>query len=201
MEAEPDRPDGARRRLVLTAGIAIAALAGIVVVALVAAGDEPSDFPEGTVPARQIGDLDRAAEAAGCDARDPDSEGETETGDSVVYRSDPPHSGDHAPDPARDAAYRSGPPSTESLVHSLYHGRVLIWFDPELPQDAIGSLKALYDEDPHHVILVPRESMDADVSATAWTHVLECPRMNDRVHDAIRAFRDTWRDQAPEYVP
>jgi hypothetical protein len=39
------------------------------------------------------------------------------------------------------------------------------------------------------------------VSATAWTHALNCERMNDRVFDAIRAFRTRWIDRGPERVP
>ena len=51
------------------------------------------------------------------------------------------------------------------------------------------------------MLLVPDESMDAEVAATAWTHVLTCPSLEDATFDAIRAFRDRWRDQGPEFVP
>ena len=198
----PDVEDGARRRVVLTLAIAVAALVAIVAVALLAAGGGgSSDFADGSVPPRRIGDLDSAARAARCSASDPRSEGEQETGEPVVYRSDPPHSGDHAPEPPEDGAYRSDPPPTESVVHALYHGRIVIWFDPDLSDEEIGDLKALFDEAPEHMILLPRESMKAEVAATAWTHKLECAEMNEAVFDAIRAFRDTWRDQAPEFVP
>jgi hypothetical protein len=39
------------------------------------------------------------------------------------------------------------------------------------------------------------------VAATAWTHLLGCPRMNNQVFDAIRAFRDAYVDKAPEKIP
>lgn len=203
MEGSTEGTESANRRILLTVAVAVAALAAIIAVALLASGgsDGPDGFPDGSVPPRQIGDLDRAVQAAGCTARDPASEGRTETGDTVDYESDPPHSGDHAPEPAADGAYRSEPPATENLVHGLFHGRILIWFSPDLSDDAIGDLKALYDESPQHVILVPRESMEPQVAATAWTHSLTCPEMNDGVFDAIRAFRDTWRDKGPEFVP
>jgi hypothetical protein len=87
------------------------------------------------------------------------------------------------------------------VVHALYHGRVVIWFDPELDDGRIGDLKALFDEAPQHVLLLPRESMEPEVAATAWRHVLTCPTMTEATFDALRAFRDTWRDQAPEFVP
>ena len=40
-----------------------------------------------------------------------------------------------------------------------------------------------------------------EMAATAWTRTLGCPKMNDKAFDAIRAFRDEYRDQGPEFVP
>ena len=204
MQDTPQGDEGARRRLALTAVAAVAALAAIIALALLAGSgsSEPTEFPQGTAP--PPGDnlrIDDTAKAAGCSVSSPESEGDTETGDPVDYRSDPPHSGDHAPEPAPDRAYRSEPPADEAAVHTLFHGRVVVWFNPDLEDRSLGALKALYDESPEHVLLIPRESMDAEVAATAWTHVLTCPTLEDATFDAIRAFRDRWRDQAPEFVP
>jgi hypothetical protein len=44
-------------------------------------------------------------------------------------------------------------------------------------------------------------NMPFQVAAVAWTRYLGCRRMNDKVFDAIRAFRDQYVDQAPEQVP
>jgi hypothetical protein len=175
----------------------------VIALALLAGGgsSNPTTWPEGKAPPRRIGDLDGAAEAAGCALSDPRSEGRTGTSEPVEYRSDPPHSGNHAPEPAPDGAYRSEAPPTEKVVHTLFHGRVVIWFHTDLDDSALGGLKALFDEESEHMLLVPRDSMDPEVSAPAWTHVLTCPEMNDGVYDAIRAFRDTWRNTAPEFVP
>jgi hypothetical protein len=200
---EPETTGGDPRRVVLTVAIAVGALAAIIAVALLAGsgGGDETTFPEGSAPARKIGDLDGAAEAARCALTDPKSEGKTETGDPVEYRSDPPHSGDHAPEPPADGAYRSDPPPDETVVHALFHGRIVVWFKPDLDDEAIGGLKALFDEAPEHMLLLPRDTMEPQVAATAWTHKLACPEMNDGVFDAIRAFRDTWIDQGPEFVP
>jgi hypothetical protein len=203
VEGSPDAGEGAGRRIALTLGVALVALVAIVAVALFAGGADsaPKGFPDGSVPPRKVGDLDGAVRAADCSLRDPESEGRQQTGETVDYRSDPPHSGDHAPEPPTDGAYRSDPPATEAVVHALFHGRIVIWFRPDLDDDQLGSLKALFDEAPEHMLLIPRASMEPEVAATAWTHVLACPEMNDSVFDAIRAFRDTWRDTAPEFVP
>ena len=204
MEGTPEVDPGARRRLALTAVAAVAALAAIIALALVASGgsSEPTEFPPGKAPAP--GDnlkVEATANAAGCSASNPQSEGQIETGGAVDYQSDPPHSGNHSPQPAQDAAYRSEPPPDENLVHTLFHGRVVVWFSPDLDDAQLGALKALYDESPEHVLLVPRDTMDSEVAATAWTHLLTCPTLEDATFDAIRAFRDRWRDQGPEFVP
>jgi hypothetical protein len=44
-------------------------------------------------------------------------------------------------------------------------------------------------------------NMPYAVAATAWTHLLGCPAMNDKVFDAVRAFRAAYTDKAPELIP
>jgi hypothetical protein len=39
------------------------------------------------------------------------------------------------------------------------------------------------------------------VAATAWSHSIGCPKINPQVWDAIRDFRSTWVDHAPENFP
>ena len=43
--------------------------------------------------------------------------------------------------------------------------------------------------------------MPYEVAATAWGHLLGCPKMNDEVFDALRAFRKDYVDKGPEKVP
>ena len=43
--------------------------------------------------------------------------------------------------------------------------------------------------------------MDSAVAATAWTHSVTCPEMNDKVFDAFRTFRARYIDKGPEQVP
>jgi hypothetical protein len=64
-----------------------------------------------------------------------------------------------------------------------------------------GALKKLYDEQKELVILAPDADMPSEVAATAWTQSLTCPKYNDRVPDAFRAFRDAYRLKGPEYFP
>ncbi len=43
--------------------------------------------------------------------------------------------------------------------------------------------------------------MPYEVAATAWGHLLGCPKMNDEVFDALRAFFKDYVDKGPEKVP
>jgi hypothetical protein len=206
-----------RKRLVI---YVVAALAALAVAGAVFASSRTGDgdpqaggLPEGEVPPQRETNLARAVEAAGCELKRFRSEGSEHVEGRVNYRSKPPHSGDHNIVPAEDGAYSEAPP-LENTVHALEHGRVVIQYNPDASDEVKGSLKALFDEDPSHMLLVPdRSGMTYAVAATAWSdadaegpkpalgRVLGCPQMNDRVYDALRAFRQSLRDRGPEYVP
>ena len=48
------------------------------------------------------------------------------------------------------------------------------------------------------MVLFPNRRMPYEVAVTAWGHLLGCKKVNDETFDAIRAFRDRYRDQGPE---
>lgn len=210
LEAERAAAAAERRRRVvgraLAAVLVVAALTAVVVSVVALSGGtgprpSPEDFPPGSVPARQVADLRAAAAAADCTVSSLDSEGRGHVGDDPDYRSSPPHSGDHAAIASEDGAY-SQAPRTGKVVHALEHGRVVYWFRPGAPASLKGALKALFDEDDRHVLLVPGDAeMPSEVAASAWTRVLGCPEANPRVFDALRAFRDAYRDKGPESTP
>ncbi|MBA3839448.1 MAG: DUF3105 domain-containing protein [Thermoleophilaceae bacterium] len=133
--------------------------------------------------------------------RSPRIEGRAHVERPVDYRSNPPTSGPHLPVPAPEGAYAKAPPS-EALVHSLEHGRVILQFDPEVPEDVKTELKRMYDRDRYHVLLTPNQTgMPFEVAATAWGRYIGCPRAEPRAYEAITGFRDAFRDQGPEFVP
>lgn len=198
-----------RRTGVVLAGLLAAGLTiALVGILLTGGGDSSSpkaragSWPDASVPARETEDLDAAVKAAGCTLRSPKSEGAGHTEDAVTYRSQPPTSGSHFPTPAHDAATLTAPKPYESLVHALEHGRVVLWFKPSAAPGTRGALKKIYDEDKALTVLTPNSRpMPYEVAATAWTKLLGCPAYNDRVADAIRAFRDAYRLKGPEYFP
>ena len=159
-----------------------------------------SDDPP-AIPDQRVFDLRPAARAAGCRLVDPPNEGNEHVADSVTYRANPPTSGNHDQIPTEDGAYTQAP-RTENSVHSLEHGRIEIQFKANLAQQRIDQLKALFDEDSYHMLLFPNgTNMPYEVAATAWDHALVCEKFSDGVFDAIRAFKDQYRDQGPEFVP
>ena len=223
-ERERAAAEAARRKRTMgyVAAGGLAAAAVIVLVGVLAFGGDGGGgakgggegFPDGSVPARKIMELEPAAKAAGCTlksypdfleravARDPALErtgGHTSA--PVNYETNPPTSGPHHDQYASDGAYANAPPK-ERLMHALEHGRVIFQFRPSAPASTRGDLKALFDEDPQRVILTPNTTgMPYEAAATSWRQLLGCPRMNERVFDAMRAFRDRYRDRGPEYVP
>lgn len=216
-----------RRKQLIGYGVGGAlALAAVVIVAVVllAGGDDgggigpngggdlyPSgvDIPD---PGPLSADVEAAADAAGCVLESNNAtsrEHLTEASQSGEYQQDPPTSGKHYFDPAPDGIFEEAP-RDEELVHTLEHGRVIIWFKPSLPGDARGALKTLVEEDDLQLVLTPREDMPYAVAATAWNgdpqpngtgRLMGCTRWNEKVLDALRAFRDEHRARGPEPVP
>jgi hypothetical protein len=195
----PAGPGGGRSRVLIAVLAGVALLAGLAVAGVLLLGgddkEEEKDLPVEGPPA-----LVSAARAAECTAVTEPSEGEEHTDNPPPYRSNPPHSGDHTLDVADDAAYEEAPPIGH-LVHALEHGRVIMWFK-EGDEDTRKELLKIGNEDAAHMILTPNEKdMEYEVAVTAWTHLLGCPEMNDKVPAAVRAFRDAYRDKGPEFVP
>ena len=195
--------------------LGVAALAAVIAVIASSGGDggggdggesrgaEPNsgEFVKASIPPQKTMTLDAAAKDAGCTVRQFPDAGSNHVAGRVEYKTNPPTSGDHFEIPAQDGAY-ADPPELEPLVHSLEHGRVVAWFQPDAPAQLKGQMKALFDEDSYHMVLAPNaRKMKAAVAASAWTRSITCPQANDKVWDALRMFRDNYRDTGPEQVP
>ena len=206
-----------RRRLQLVAG-AVLVLALIAAVVVVAAGGGGGDSgpsadkaPSGAKlppPGENANDLTAAAKAAGCTFKEPKVEGQGHVTDKVTYKSNPPTSGSHNPNPAQDGKYDPGSePEKEHWVHSLEHGRIITMYRPGTPQKVIDQLSALFDERVngtpgyHQLLLQNDTKMPYAVAAVAWGKFVGCPNVNDKTFDALRAFRARFVDKAPEFVP
>ncbi len=152
--------------------------------------------------------LSSMAKAANCSVREHPDEGAEHTTRRISYGTNPPTSGDHAPEPAQDGIYEPGnEPSPEALVHTLEHGRVVIQYRPGIAEDRRLALEELVAEPVkgspgYHTVLVQNNTeMRPALAATTWTRAITCAGADEPSLDAVRAFRGRFVDQAPELVP
>jgi len=214
---------GQRRKQLIGYGVGggIVVVAVIIAVVLLGGGGGGSSSASGDVlpdggsfpePKDDV-DVAAAAKAAGCELKSFPAKSREHLADlvqTVKYASKPPTSGQHYQAPAEDGAYED-PPDVKELVHTLEHGRILIWFKKNLPGDQRAALKAYYDEDTYQMVLTPDTTgMTYAVAATAWNRdpqpngtgqLLGCSELNDEVFTAIESFKDENRSRGPEPVP
>jgi hypothetical protein len=208
-----------RKRLQLAGGglLGIAAIAAIVVAVAVGFGgsdEKEAAAPDSAansavkLPAQETSDYEAAAKAAGCRLENPPYEGaghEEKDFKASDYKTNPPTSGAHFPDWYDDGVYEPGTtPNLGMLVHPLEHGRIEVQYKKGTPKATVDKLEALLHEqnEGYHMLLFENTTgMTPQIAATAWTHSLACPEMNDKVFDAIRTFRSRYIDKGPEKVP
>lgn len=217
-EAEEARAAERSKRLRLGVIGAVVVAAGVALVITLASGGGGSSSPKTTagaggvpIPARKVTDLAAAAKAAGCTLRSyPQADqfrGHTTA--KVHYKTNPPTFGAHNPNPASDGDYAGqGTPPVGQLVHSLEHGRIQIQYRPGASAREIGQLTTLFNESvgsygagEYEQLFQNTTKMPYAVAATAWGHMLACPRFGPADFDAIRAFRETYTLKGPEYIP
>jgi Protein of unknown function (DUF3105) len=205
---------GRRLQMVFGALLALIVVGGGIALALTLSGggggsSASSDVPAGSaeIPAQQQSDLTKAAAAAGCKVVHAPNEGAGHIEKDFKpsdYKQNPPTSGPHFPEWYQDGIYAAGDtPELGKLVHTLEHGRIDIQYKPGTPKTTIAQLETLYNEmdGGHHLLLFQNTTnMPFAVAATAWDYQLGCPAMNDKVFDAIRAFREEHIDKGPEVV-
>jgi|RhiMethySRZTD1v2_1073278.scaffolds.fasta_scaffold34117_6 uncharacterized protein DUF3105 len=218
----------ARKRLIgiVVASILVLGIIGALVAVVLAGGDDDGgtssggdssvsvSYPDGgEIPAQKEADLAAAMKAAGCKDEtvtdhpydDPKGIHTADPNEVIPYKSEPPALGRHYQVPIEDGIYDEAQPITHT-VHALEHGRIIIWLRPDLPSDQLAQFKALFEEDPYHVIMLPRAEIKQPFAVSAWVgettgHILRCNDVNDSTWDAIRAFKEKYRDKAPEFVP
>jgi hypothetical protein len=211
-----------RKRMVGYGAAGLLAIVAVAVVILLATGGDDAGsgpgsggdvFPDGgSFPEQTIFDVAPAAKAAGCEMETKKGTARAHTtspDDRVKYNTNPPTTGRHYEIPAQDGIYGQAP-SDEQLVHTMEHGRVIIWVKPSLPEDQRADIRALVEDDEYQMVLVPRSNMPYAVAAAAWHaepapngtgRLLLCNEVNGKTFDALAAFRDENRSQGPEPIP
>ena len=199
-QEEAARKAAARKRTLQIGGgvvLVLAVIAAIAIVALAGGGGSKDKTAD-------ISKLTADAKAAGCTFSQFKSEGRNHTASKVTYKTNPPTSGNHNPTPAQDGIYRTGnSPPKENFVHTLEHGRIEFQYAPGTPNRVIGQMRTLFAEQGsyHDLLFENNTKMPYQVAATAWTHLIGCTRVTPQMWDALRAFRITYTDKAPEQIP
>jgi hypothetical protein len=216
-EAEEKRRAERNRRLQIVGGVilGVAVIAAIVIAVVASSGGSDDSKAKSSgkanpevkavpLPPRKTTDLFAAAKAAGCVVRTFPNEGRQHITGKGTYRTNPPTSGNHNPVPAEDGDYSGQQsPAPENYVHTLEHGRIEFQYAPGTPAKVIGQLRTLFAEQGsyHDLLFQNNTNMPYQVAATAWTHLIGCKQVNDKIWDALRAFRLRYTDQAPEQIP
>lgn len=154
--------------------------------------DDGSDPPE-TLPERGDEQYIQDVEQFG-------SQGTEHVRGEVDYERIPPLSGPHHGGVV-NAGYYEQRQSTEKLVHSLEHGAVVIYYDPDvITEEARSDLQqraSTHTGTWTSVIVVPsiQEEPDAPYTLTAWQHRL---RLDEYDSDAVTAFLAEYLGRGPE---
>lgn len=203
-----------RKRLAQIVGGVIVAVAVVVGVVLALSGGSSGSgvsFPD------QSSKLTASAAAAGCVVKSFPLEGRQHVqpppgGPALTianFKTNPPTSGNHYPDPAQDGIYAPGnPPALGNWVHTLEHGRIELQYKPGAPSAERAALTRLFNEgvlgsrSGYHMMLFENNTnMPFAVAGVAWTHYVGCPKYTPKVIEALRAFRDKYVDKGPEQIP
>jgi Protein of unknown function (DUF3105) len=178
---------GARRTRLVFLGLGAALVAIAIVVGLVMAlgGGENASA---------------ALAAAGCTEQSFPSQGrqhKLQLDKGFKYKSFPPTSGPHHPQPAIFNIY-DRPVQQIHLVHNLEHGGVVVQYGDEVPQATIDEITAWYRSDPTALVVAPLPGLRDKIALTAWTQLATCPGFNE---DAFDAFFDEHAFNGPERFP
>ena len=117
------------------------------------------------------------------------------------YNSFPPTSGPHyPPGPKAPAVWNvyDSPVDELALIHNLEHGGIVVQYGSKVPATTVDELTSFDQQDPNGIVLAPLPRLKGKIALTAWTHLAECSRFNEK---AFTTFRDAFRAKGPEPFP
>jgi hypothetical protein len=181
-----ERNDALRRKLV-SAGL-VAVVLGAVALYLV-------------IDNRRDAELRDALTSGSCEV-DTESDPTRPAGQNHVtspsYGVNPPAGGDHLASNARSGVYKAAAvPSDGLLVHSLEHGYVIAWHQPDLPAEQLTQLEEFEREHDGDVIVAERANLPTPFAVTAWGHRMQCDAVEE---GPLERFFDEHVGNGPEDV-
>ncbi len=147
---------------------------------------------------RQSQRLIASLEAGACDF-DRDGEPGRDHVANPSFEINPPSGGDHLASAAPAGVYQDADvPADGNLVHSLEHGFVILWHQPDLADGQLDQLLDIADQYQRDVLVVARPSLPVPVAATAWHKRLLCAGVEP---ESLARFVEEFRNDGPEDVP
>jgi len=183
----------ARRRLYALAGLAASGLVALAIVLVLLTRTGGGGRADDTGVATALA-------AAGCTYSTFPDQGRNHVDSldaKVDYNSLPPTSGPHYFRPAPWNPY-DGPLPQVQLVHNLEHGGIVVQYGSKVPATTVDELTSFDQQDPNGIVLAPLPRLKGKIALTAWTHLAECSRFNEK---AFTTFRDAFRAKGPEPFP
>ncbi len=117
----------------------------------------------------------------------------------IYYNSNPPGAGPHYKDSQAAGIYTKKPPYGY-LVHSLEHGAIILWYNPNsLSKDEISKLENIFKSILlDKKIITPDGSLDVPVALSSWGRILKLKTIDEK---QITTFSKTNYDRGPEQAP
>jgi hypothetical protein len=187
-----------RRRNLITTIIAIVVAAGVVWLVLADTSgpknNKVGDLANGVSPDEAgSGEVQEAPEL---EAKHIDPGDEHED-----YNTNPPTSGAHFAQPLApiDTGFYSSPVEPEKVLHNLEHGQIVIWYNPDAPEDTISDIEKVTEQQPDATVAVPWDDIEAPSQfvLSAWQNLQECVQVSQEVVDD---FRTEFQGRGPESV-
>jgi len=165
------------------------------------AGAQPLSAVEATgVEASALDDTGDSDRLAGVEQFQDRGNDHVEDGSAIDYQRVPPLSGTHYPSTV-SAGFYEATPLLGSLVHTLEHGAVVVYYDPdEISPEARQSLRefsSVHTGTWQSVVAVPNPNDDprAPYVVTAWQHELT---MDSYDAETVHAFLSEYLGRGPE---
>jgi hypothetical protein len=115
--------------------------------------------------------------------------------DHPAYKSNPPTSGWHWPQPAACGVYDPGQPD-ERLIHNLEHGSIWITYKPDVDDATKTKLKD-FAQRFNNIVVSARPANDSPIALAAWGRL---QKMDSYDEMTIIKFIEAYMDKGPEKV-
>ena len=187
-----------RRANLITIGIAAAVMIAVVAVVIVQRG--------GGGPRDNVGVSAAEANCGELETFPSEGNNHVQVGTPVNYQANPPTTGNHWPPEAiSDPGFYEEQVPAESVVHNQEHGQIVIWYDPEAPQEVIDQIEDLVQQSPQVNIAAPWEDIEDPYNYVlgAWDGAgeqgaqMRCELPSQQVWDEFRA---DYQGRGPESV-